>query len=148
MLLKLHSLGHWCYNHHLTIIALIIQRMIFVLYSAVIPSETEIGEGTILAHGGLGNVFHPKSMIGKRVLIAHGVTIGGKSDKSGGVPVIGDDVYIGAGAKILGDITIGNNSLIGANAVVIKSVPAGSLVVGVPAKIIKEGISARDYETW
>ncbi len=148
MVLKLHNFGAWCLQHHLKFVALIIQRIIFLLFGSIIPCSTSIGEGTVLAHGSLGNVFHPDVKIGERVLIAHHVTIGGKSDKSGGVPVIGNDVYIGAGAQILGNIHIGNNSLIGANAVVLNSVPEGSLMVGVPAQIKKTGIHARNYETW
>ncbi|MGZ5134825.1 MAG: hypothetical protein ACXWCG_06735, partial [Flavitalea sp.] len=58
---------------------------------------------------------------------------------------IGNHVYIGAGAKILGPIKIGNNIVIGANAVVITDIPDGSLVVGVPAKIVKHGIRMQDY---
>ena len=148
MVLKLHNLGAWCYRHDLKFLALIIQRLIFLLFGSVIPSSAKFGKGTILAHGSLGNVFHPDVIVGERVLIAHHVTIGGKSDKSGGVPIIGNDVYISAGARILGNIHIGDDSLIGANAVVISSVPAGSLVVGVPARIKKSGIRARDFETW
>lgn len=93
-------------------------------------------------------MIHPRAKIGRGVMIHHGVTIGGKSLRSGGVPVVGDNVYIGAGAKILGNITIGDDSLIGANAVVVKSVPAGSLVVGVPGIVRKSGIRARDIESW
>lgn len=148
MILKLHNFGAWCLQHRLKFMALIIQRLIFLLFGSVIPSNTQIGRGTILAHGSLGNVFHPDVIIGERVLIAHHVTIGGKSDDSGGVPVIGNDVYIAAGARILGNIQIGDDSLIGANAVVVNSVPPGSLVLGVPARIKKSGIRARDIETW
>ncbi len=148
MVLKLHDFGAWCLQHHLKLIAIITQKLIFLLFGSVIPCSTQIGKGTILAHGSLGNVFHPDVIIGERVLIAHNVTIGGKSDASGGIPVIGNDVYIAAGARILGNVHIGNDSLIGANAVVVKSVPAGSLVVGVPAQIKKSGIRARDIETW
>ena len=148
MVVKLHNFGAWCLQHHLKFLALITQRLIFLLIGSVVPCSTQIGKGTILAHGSLGNVFHPDVIIGERVLIAHHVTIGGKSDVSGGVPIIGNDVYIGAGARILGNVEIGDDSLIGANAVVVKSVPAGSLVVGVPAQIKKSGIRARDIETW
>ncbi len=65
------------------------------------------------------------------------MTIGGRSGKEN-VPVIGNDVYIATGAKILGDIKVGNNVIIGANAVVIKDVPDNCVVAGVPAKIIKQ----------
>lgn len=148
MQMKLYRIGHWLYCRRLYFLAKVVQRLIFLLYNAVIPSATEIGEGSYFAHGGLGSVVHHNAKIGKGVLISQGVTIGGKSLQSEGLPIIGDDVYIGAGAKILGNITIGKDSLIGANAVVIQSVPEGSLVVGVPAKIKKMGIRAREHETW
>ncbi len=148
MVLTLHNFGSWCQQHHLKYLAIITQRLIFLLFGSVIPCSTQIGKGTVLAHGSLGNVFHPNAKIGERVLIAHHVTIGGKSNRSDGVPVIGNYVYVGAGAQILGNIHIGDDSLIGANAVVISSIPAGSLAVGIPAQIKKSGIRARDIETW
>ncbi|MCY1462204.1 Serine acetyltransferase [compost metagenome] len=61
------------------------------------------------------------------------------------MPIIGDDCYIASGAKILGPITIGNNVVIGANAVVLKDIPDGCIVVGIPARIIKTGIISKDY---
>jgi serine O-acetyltransferase len=72
------------------------------------------------------------------------VTIGGRS-ASIGVPVIGDNVYISTGAKVLGDITIGNNCVIGANAVVISNVPDNTVAAGVPAKVIKQNINPKDF---
>ncbi|MHB8473042.1 MAG: serine O-acetyltransferase [Gammaproteobacteria bacterium] len=141
-------MSNWCHRHGLGLVGSFLQSIIFVVYNAVIPCEAEIGAGTLFAHGAVGTVIHPKSKIGKRVLITQGVTIGGKSLHSDGVPTIGDDVYIGAGAKILGNIHVGDDSLIGANAVVVKSVPPGSMVVGVPAIIKRVGIKARDFESW
>ena len=76
--------------------------------------------------------------------VARCITIGGRS-KSENVPVIGSGVYLGAGAKILGDIYVGDNSIIGANSVVINDVAPNSIVVGVPAKCIKSGINPLDY---
>jgi serine O-acetyltransferase len=71
-------------------------------------------------------------------MISPCVTIGGRSGKVE-VPVIEDDVFIGSGAKILGDVRIGRGAQIGANAVVLQSVPAGAVVAGVPARIIRQG---------
>lgn len=108
---------------------------------------TGIGEGVefaappILPHGLNGIVIHSKSKIGKNVTIMHQVTIGTlgtRGDNS--AAVIGDNVFIGAGAKILGSIHIGNNVKIGANAVVLQDIPDNATVVGVPAKVILKKI--------
>jgi serine O-acetyltransferase len=84
------------------------------------------------------------AVIGDRVHIDQGVTIGGNAT-SEGVPRVEDDVYIGAGAKLLGPILIGRGSVIGANAVVVKDVPQRSVVAGVPAVVIREDIEVRNY---
>ena len=85
-------------------------------------------------------VIHARAVIGKNCVIGQCVTIGGRS-KHYAVPIIGDNVYIGAGAKILGPVKIGANSVIGAGAVVLNDVPENSIVVGVPAKVIKTNTS-------
>ena len=99
--------------------------------NCVIPPTTEIGEGTVIPHS-VGIVLHQTSVIGKRCCIYQNVTIGNANG-----PKIGDDVIIGANAVILGNITIGSEARIGAGAVVVKDVPEGVTVVGVPAKIIE-----------
>lgn len=147
MQFRLYRLGHWLFMRGAKRAARAVQWTIFLIYGAVVPSEAEIGEGTVFAHGMIGTVIHPRARIGCRVLIAHGVTIGGRS-RQPGTPVIEDDVYIAPGAKILGDVRIGRDSLIGANAVVLSSVPPGSLVVGVPGVVKRSGIRARDLEDW
>lgn len=115
--------------------ALFYQKIIRFFFSAEIPASAEIGEGVDFLHGGLGCVIHAKCKIGKNTKIYQNVTIGGL--KNGGVPTIGNDVIIGAGAVILGGITIGDCCKIGANAVVLHDVPKGSTVVGIPAKLKK-----------
>jgi serine O-acetyltransferase len=77
-----------------------------------------------------GIVIHPAARLGERVALMHQVTLGQLTPDDPGVPVLGDDVYVGAGAKIFGGITIGDGALIGANAVVTRDVPAGARVVG------------------
>ncbi|MGU8962051.1 serine O-acetyltransferase [Clostridium perfringens] len=122
-----------------------IKVFIRIVFSCVIPFTAEIGEGTKVGYQGLGIVIHSRAIIGKRCLISQNVTIGGTSKKYE-VPVIGDDVYIGAGAKIIGPIKIGNNVVIGANSVVTKNIPNNSLVVGIPAKVIKNNIDIFNYK--
>jgi len=89
----------------------------------------------------MGVVIGETAIIGKDVTLYHGVTLGGTSlEKKKRHPTIGDRVTIGAGAKILGDISIGDDSRIGANAVVVKNVPPNSVVVGIPGQVIRRNI--------
>ncbi|SUI22344.1 Serine acetyltransferase [Sebaldella termitidis] len=90
----------------------------------------------------MGIVIGETSIIGENVTIYHGVTLGGVSlDKGKRHPTIGNNVIIGAGAKVLGNITIGDNSKIGANSVILKDIPKDSVAVGVPGKIITKSSS-------
>ena len=103
-----------------------------------IPPETMIGNGLYIGHFG-GVVITSKAIIGKNCNISQNVTIGFSSrGKKRGYPMIKDNVYIGPGAVILGNIIIGNNVAIGANAVVLDNVPDNSVVVGVPAKVVSD----------
>jgi serine O-acetyltransferase len=105
------------------------------LFGIYIGSKAQIGSRFVIEHFGC-IIIHPEVKIGDDVRIRQGVTIGNKSaDAPGDVPTLGDRVDIGAGAKILGKIQIGDGATIGANAVVITDVPPGALAVGVPAKI-------------
>jgi len=115
-----------------------------LIYNSFIPYTCEIGEGTTFGYKGMGVVIHSDAVIGKNCIIAQQVTIGGRSKKKN-VPVIGNHVYIGAGAKVLGDITIGDECVIGAGAVVLDSFEGGSIVAGVPAKLIRAGVKMADY---
>lgn len=89
----------------------------------------------VLAYWGLGTVIHSRARIGNDVLIRQNVTIGTRH-KGGGVPVIEDRVVIGAGAVLLGGITVGTGAVIGANSVVLCDVEPGATVVGAPARPI------------
>lgn len=96
-----------------------------------------IGKGLFIDHG-TGVVIGETTIIGNNVTLFHGVTLGGTGKEKGKRhPTIKDNVFIGSGAKILGNITIGKNTKIGANAVVLKDVEENKTVVGVPAKIVK-----------
>jgi len=96
--------------------------------------ETRVGRRLLIEHFG-GIIVSGDAVIGDDVVIRQGVTIGLRTTGRRGAPVIGDRVDIGAGAKLLGAIRIGNDAVIGANAVVLCDVPAGALAVGIPAVI-------------
>jgi len=100
---------------------------------AEIPINTRIGGGLLLPHPN-GVVIHADARIGPNCLIFQQVTIG---DRDGGVPIIGGHVDIGAGARVLGRISVGNHVLVGANAVVLEDIPDRNTAVGVPAKILR-----------
>lgn len=118
-------------------VKLILRRLKFQL-GISIPVSTDIGSGFYIGHFG-GIIVHNQAVIGKNCNISQGVTIGQVNrGKSKGWPVIGDNVYIGPGVKIVGAVVIGDNVAIGANSVVTKSIPQNSVAVGMPATIISE----------
>lgn len=101
------------------------------------PGAT-IGKRLFIDHG-MGVVIGETAIVGDHVLLYQGVTLGGTGKETGKRhPTVGNNVVIGAGAKVLGNITVGDNSYVGANAVVIKNVPANATVVGIPARITKQ----------
>jgi len=142
--LSFYRVGHWCYRRRIPVVPRLMYQAICVLYNAVIPMSTEIGEGTEFAYGGIGVVLHERCKIGKFVTFGHQVTVGGRS-RRWGVPVIEDRCVIGAGAKLLGPISIGTESVIGANAVVLEDVPPRTVVAGIPAKVVRTDIDIADY---
>jgi len=125
----------------------IIEKFNVLVFHCYIPYQAEIGEGFEVGYWGIGVVIHPRTKIGQNVFVSNGVTIGGRNELPN-VPRIENNVFIATGAKVLGDITIGQGSIIGANAVVIRSVPPRSIAVGVPARISRENINVRDYTGW
>ena len=101
----------------------------------ILPREVQVGKDFHLVHAGNTRI-HPQTVIGDRVGIMHDVTVGTTPDSSG-VATIGDDVFIGAGAKILGPVKIGDRARIAANSLVISDVPADTTAIGVPARILR-----------
>lgn len=147
-----YRIAHYFYNKKLFFIARLISQISRVFTGIEIHPGAKIGRGLVIDHG-MGVVIGETAEIGDDVLLYHGVTLGGTGkDKGKRHPTLGNNVVIGAGAKVLGPIYIGSNSKIGANSVVLKDVPDGATAVGIPAKnIIKvkeersEIIEIKDY---
>ncbi len=134
-ILKMYRIANFLYRKKIPLIPKIITKLIRIIFSAEIPCSCKLGCGVQLKHGGLGVVIHDRAVIGNNTTIFQHVTIGGRENR--GVPQIGENVYIGAGACILGNVKVGNNVKIGANSIVIKDVPDSVTVGGIPAKILK-----------
>ena len=129
----LYKIANTLYGHHIPLLPFIIRQFMRGVFSAIIPYEAKIGKNVHFGYNGLGIVIHRKCVIGDNVLFYQQVTLGG--GRGDGVPVIGSNVVLGAGAEVIGNVTIGDNAKIGANAVVLTDVPAYATAVGVPAKI-------------
>jgi serine O-acetyltransferase len=112
-------------------------RVVRNVYGIEVPYSAKVGRRVVLEHQH-GIVVHGETVIGDDCVIRQGVTLGiRRMDGLADAPVLGSGVTVGAGAKILGRVRIGNNADIGANAVVLSDVPEGSLAVGVPAQIVR-----------
>lgn len=132
-----HRISHWLWLHNFKLLARWNSQIARGLTGIEIHPGATIGSGFFIDHG-MGVVIGETAEVGANVTIYHGVTLGGTSlSKGKRHPTIGDRVVIGTGAKVLGAITIGNDSRIGANAVVVKPVPPNSVVVGVPGQVVK-----------
>lgn len=136
MPIRLHRVAYWCWMCGIPLIPKIIKIVNRLVFSVVLPPSAKLGEGVLLSYHGLGTVIHRRAVIGDRVIIGTGVTIGGRAGHHE-VPIIGNDTMIGSGAKLLGPIRIGRFASIGANAVVLSDVPDFAVVVGVPARVVK-----------
>ena len=132
----IHRILHWLWRHNVRLVARWLSQIARALTGIEIHPGAIIGPGFFIDNG-MGVVIGETAEIGADVTLYHGVTLGGTSlEKGKRHPTIGDRVVIGAGAKVLGAITIGEDSRIGANAVVVHSVPANSVVVGVPGQVV------------
>jgi serine O-acetyltransferase len=133
-----HRIAHFLYARRLFFLARLISQYARLITGIEIHPGATVGEGFFIDHG-MGVVIGETAVIGNDVLLYQGVTLGGTGLVKGKRhPTIGNNVVIGAGAKVLGNITVGDNSYIGSNAVVIKDVPPNATVVGVPARITKQ----------
>jgi serine O-acetyltransferase len=131
-----HRISHWLWNRGAKVAARAVGELTRILTGVEIHPGAILGTGLFIDHA-TGVVIGETAEVGDDVTIFHGVTLGGTGRDTGKRhPTIGDRVIIGAGAKILGPIKIGDDSRIGANSVVVKEVPSSSVVVGVPGQII------------
>ncbi len=131
-----HRLAHALYRHHIPLLPRLISNCNRFFTGIEIHPGAKIGEKLFIDHG-MGVVIGETSEIGDNVTIYQGVTLGGTSlQKVKRHPTLGDNVVVGVGAKLIGNITIGNDTKIGAGSVVVSSVPPHATVVGVPGRVV------------
>ena len=134
--LLLHRVSHFLWRIHLKWLARILSQLTRLLTGIEIHPGAQIGRRFFIDHG-MGVVIGETAVIGDDVTLYHGVTLGGTSwSKGKRHPTLGNDVVVGAGAKVLGPITLSNGARVGSNAVVVKDVPEDATVVGIPGHIV------------
>ncbi|HSM82299.1 MAG TPA: serine O-acetyltransferase [Nodosilinea sp.] len=134
--LVLHRFSNWLWNLGLPVVPRLISHLARFLTGIEIHPGATIGEAIFIDHG-MGVVIGETAIIGDYALIYQGVTLGGTGKESGKRhPTLGDNVVVGAGAKVLGNIYVGHNVRIGAGSVVLREVPSDCTVVGVPGRIV------------
>src|SRR5271163_2340737 len=131
-----HHLSHWLWRHHMTFLARFVSQVARVFTGIEIHPGAELGRRLFIDHG-MGTVIGETAIVGDDVTLYQGVTLGGTGKEKGKRhPTIGNNVTIGSGGKVLGNITIGDNCRVGAGSVVLRNVPANSTIVGVPGHIV------------
>lgn len=134
--LLFHRFAHWLYDLGLPVIPRLLSNLSRFLTGIEIHPGAQIGKGVFIDHG-MGVVIGETAIVGDYTLIYQGVTLGGTGKESGKRhPTVGENVVVGAGAKVLGNIQIGNNVRIGAGSVVLRDVPSDCTVVGVPGRVV------------
>jgi serine O-acetyltransferase len=132
----LHRSAHWLWKRKRRVLARMVSNHAKFYTAIEIHPGATIGKRLVIDHG-VGVVIGETAIIGDDVLIYHGVTLGGKTlEPVKRHPTVGDRVIIGAGSKLIGNITIGNDCAVGANAVVTRSMPNGTVAVGVNARLL------------
>ena len=132
-----HRIAHWFYKHKCFFIARSISQASRKITGIEIHPGATIGKRLVIDHG-MGIVIGETTIIGDDCLLYQGVTLGGSGKEKGKRhPTLGNNVLVGAGAKVLGSFTIGDNARIAANAVVLNEIPANATAVGVPAKVVR-----------
>ncbi len=145
--LLMHRVSHWLWNHSLKLLARMNSNLAsFITGIEINPGET-FGKRVFIDHG-MGVVVGETAIVGDDVLLYQGVILGGTStEKTKRHPTVERGVIVGAGAKVMGNITIGEYSKIGTGAVVLKDVPPESTCVGVPGRIVKcKGVSYKEVD--
>jgi serine O-acetyltransferase len=138
-----HRLAHWFWTRGLRWLGRLTSHVGRLFTGIEIHPGATVGRRLFIDHG-MGVVIGETAELGDDVTLYHGVTLGGTSwNKGKRHPTLGKGVVVGAGAKILGPITVGDGAKIGSNAVVVKDVPPGATVVGVPGRLVEDG-SARE----
>jgi serine O-acetyltransferase len=130
----LYRLMQWAGRWRLAPLEMVLGRLNAILCNCIIGRGADFDEAFVLVHA-TGVVINGAVRGGRRVFIEHQVTIGAERRQS---PVLGDDVFVGAGAKIVGPVSVGEGARVGANAVVVKDVPAHATVVGIPARVVRQ----------
>lgn len=144
--LTLHRLSHWLWGHRLRWLARLLSHLSRMLTGIEIHPGATIGRRVFIDHG-MGVVIGETAVIADECTLYHGVTLGGTSwNKGKRHPTLERGVVIGAGAKVLGPITVAEGAKVGSNAVVVRDVPAGTTAVGIPARIVEPGREAARHE--
>ena len=143
-----HRLANWFFRHRLFFLARWTSHRSRKITGIEIHPGAQIGRGLFIDHGS-GVVIGETTVIGDDCVIYQGATLGGTGKETGKRhPTLGNNVMVGAGARVLGSITVGDNSRIAANAVVLSSVPPNSTAVGVPARVVKrDNVRTGDMDT-
>lgn len=145
--LLFHRISHWLYNLGIPLIPRLISHIARFITGIEIHPGANIGTGVFIDHG-MGVVIGETAIIGDYCLIYQGVTLGGTGKESGKRhPTLGENVVVGAGCKVLGNILIGNNVRIGAGSVVLRDVPSDCTVVGIPGRVVhRSGVKVNPLE--
>lgn len=144
--LFLHRIAHWLYSAGLPFVPRLISQLSRFLTGIEIHPGAKIGRGVFIDHG-MGVVISETAIVGDYAVIYQEATIGGTGKEIGKRhPTLGENVVVGAGAKVLGNIQIGNNVRIGAGSVVLRDVPSDCTVVGIPGRIISRKKQAEDAQ--
>jgi serine O-acetyltransferase len=133
--IHLYRAGNWLHRHRVPVLPKVCYFLNFLIFNSSVPPSCSIGAGSRFAYGGIGVVIHADCRIGKGVLIGQNITMGGSFGS--GVPTVGDNVFIAPGVRIIGEVRVGSNVVLGANAVVVDDIPDNCIAAGVPARVLR-----------